>query len=110
MLLWFSMGTVAADTFYEDVEYMSEHKVSNKGRVIVKAAADGENAADDFGILIMASGYELARIYNLGTDGSLDGDAFTSVYGFVPPGSEIQLKAITASTDEAFMGLIIKDA
>ena len=104
---WINLGTPADGSYYEDVQYMSELKTSNKGRVITQVALDGDDAADDTAQHIYASGYYLGTIWNTGTDGSLDGQSFKKIYGFVPPNADIQLLCESTSADAAYLGIMI---
>ena len=110
MLLNVNLGTITDGVFYQDTEYLTEHARSNKPRVLVSCAIDGDDAADDIIVSLLANGYKIAEVHNTGTDGVIDGEDFTPIYGFIPPKAELQIKAVGTSADAVYIAMVIVEA
>ena len=108
MLLYANLGTIADGSFYEDVADLSEWMTSNVPRVLVSMAVDGDDAAADCAVQVTVDGYQIAEIYNTGTDGIITVPDFISVYGFIPPKSQIKIKSSdTTAADAVYVAMEI---
>ena len=110
MLISVNLGTIQDGSFYEDVQYMSEFKTSNKPRTLVAAQLSGDDAEEDTAIHFYASGYYLGTVWNLETDGTFEGDQMQSIYGFIPPNSDLQMKCESTATDAVYAFINIKES
>lgn len=111
MFLYANLGTITDQLYYEDVADLSEHMTSNIPRILVSMAIDGDDADADCALTVSVDGYQIAENWNQGTDGVITVPEFVSVYGFIPPKSQIKIQSSdTTSADAVYIGMEIVPA